>query len=133
MLTIGRKEIAPFLARNDISGVVRMIEATPLELPFHWLLILARPPFSLADERRLLITHDITHLVSKNAGGPQTEAKLVAARELGIPVIMIERPAKPAGRTFSSVSALLAALKSEFLPGSSCSWPATHAPLRVSA
>ncbi len=111
MLTIGRKEIAPFLARGDISGVVRMIEATSLELPAHWQLILARPPFSLEEERRLLISHDITHLVSKNAGGAQTEAKLLAARELNLPVIMIERPAKPAGRIFTSIAALAAALK----------------------
>ncbi len=111
MLTIGRKEIAPFLARNGISGIVRMIEATPLALPSHWQLILARPPFSLADERHLLITHDISHLVAKNSGGPQTEAKLVAARELNLPVIMIERPAKPAGRVFTCISDLAGALK----------------------
>ena len=110
MLTIGRKEIAPFLARGDISGVARMIEKSPLPMPPHWHLILARAPFSLDDERDLLTKHRITHLVTKNAGGAQTEAKLLAARALNLPVIMIARPAKPKGQTFASTSALVAAL-----------------------
>ena len=110
MLTIGRKEIAPFLARNDLSGVVRMIERPALALPAPWQLILARPPFNLEDETKLMITHGITHLVTKNAGGPQTEAKLLAARALGVPAIMIERPAKPKAPTFASAAALAGAL-----------------------
>ena len=110
MLTIGRKEIAPFLARNDISGVARMIEDPSLPMPPNWHLILSRPPFSLEGERSLLSEHRITHLVTKNAGGPQTEAKLLAARTLNLPVIMIARPMKPKGQTYASASALLAAL-----------------------
>ena len=110
LFTIGRKEIAPFLTRGDISGVARMIEKSPLPMPPNWQLMLARPPFSFEDERDLLIKHRITHLVSKNAGGPQTEAKLLAARALGLPVIMIARPAKPWAQTFASTSALIAAL-----------------------
>jgi precorrin-6A/cobalt-precorrin-6A reductase len=36
MLTIGRKEVAPFIARKDLSGVARMIEPTPIPMPaFH--------------------------------------------------------------------------------------------------
>ena len=111
LLTIGRKEIAPFLVRSDISGIARMIEKTPLPMPPNWLLILARPPFSFEDERDLLIAQRITHLVTKNAGGPQTEAKLVAARALSLPVIMIARPTKPKGPTFASASALVAVLR----------------------
>jgi precorrin-6A/cobalt-precorrin-6A reductase len=111
LLTIGRKEIGPFLARADLSGVARMIEKSPLPMPPNWHLILARPPFSFEAERDLLTKHRITHLVTKNAGGPQTEAKLLAARALGLPVIMIARPAKPKGQTFASAAALVAALK----------------------
>ena len=110
MLTIGRKEIAPFLARDDLSGVVRMIERTAIAVPAPWHLILARPPFKLEDETRLMITRGITHLVTKNAGGPQTEAKLQAARALGLRVIMIERPAKHKAPTFASAASLVAAL-----------------------
>ena len=111
MLTIGRKEIVPFLARGDISGVARMIEKSPFPVPPSWQLIMARPPFRLEDERKLLRDHHISHLVTKNAGGAQTEAKLLAARALHLPVIMITRPAKPKTQTFASAPALVAALE----------------------
>jgi precorrin-6A/cobalt-precorrin-6A reductase len=106
MLTIGRKEVAPFLARADLSGVARMIEPTPIPLPAKWSLMLERPPFSLESETTLLREHNITHLVSKNAGSSDTETKLTAARNLQIPVIMIARPFKPAVTTYSSVEAI---------------------------
>ena len=111
MLTIGRKEIAPFLERGDISGVARMIEISPIPMPANWQVILARPPFSFKAESDLLTKHSITHLVTKNAGGAQTEAKLAAARALGLPVILIARPVKPKGQTFASAPALVTALK----------------------
>jgi precorrin-6A/cobalt-precorrin-6A reductase len=117
LLTIGRKEIAQFLARGDISGVARMIEKSPLPMPRNWQLILARPPFTFEDECKLLRAHHISHLVTKNAGGDQTEAKLLAARELNLPVIMIARPAKPKGQTFASAPALVATLKAGFWVG----------------
>lgn len=110
MLTIGRKELAVFLAREDLRGVTRMIEKPPFELPPSWALVLARPPFSVEAERELLAFHKITHLVTKNAGGKLTVAKLVAARALRLPVIMIERPEKPKGMDYSSPAALAGAL-----------------------
>lgn len=116
LLTIGRKEIAPFLARSDISGVARMIEDTQLPMPSNWRLILARPPFSIAEESRLLSMEQISHLVTKNAGSPQTEAKLEAARMLHLPTIMISRPAKPGKLVFNTPAALCVAL-GQFLLG----------------
>lgn len=110
LLTIGRKEIAGFLARDDLSGVARMIEKPPFELPPSWALVLARPPFTIEAERELLAFHKITHLVTKNAGGKLTVAKLVAARALRLPVVMIERPEKPKGVDYSSPAALVGAL-----------------------
>jgi precorrin-6A/cobalt-precorrin-6A reductase len=109
LLTIGRKEIQPFLAREDVSGIARMIEPPAAELPPRWRLLLARPPFTAASELRLMREHAITCLVTKNAGGSATEAKLQAARELGIPVIMVQRPAKPAVQTFLTAGELAAA------------------------
>lgn len=106
MLTIGRKEIAPFTARIDLSGVARMIEPTTVHLTQSWKLILERPPFSLESEIALLRDHEITYLVSKNAGGSETETKLVAARILQIPVVMIARPHKPMVTTYSSVEGI---------------------------
>jgi precorrin-6A/cobalt-precorrin-6A reductase len=110
MLTIGRKEIASFLAREDLSGVARVIEKPPADLPSNWQLILARPPFDVEAERELFALHSITHLVSKNAGGKLTVAKLIAARALRIPVVMIERPQKTPAQTFGSAASLAAAL-----------------------
>ena len=110
MLTIGRKEVALFLARQDLTGVARMIEKPSIELPANWQLILARPPFGIEVERELLSGHKITHLVSKNAGGKLTVSKLIAARSLRLPVIMIARPLKPPAQTFGSAFALAAAL-----------------------
>ena len=111
MLTIGRKDIASFLKRQDLSGVVRMIEVPPVALSSRWKLILARPPFEFEDEKNLLSAEKITHLVTKNAGGEQTEEKLLAARELGLAVVMIGRPQKPAARCFATVEELVAAIQ----------------------
>lgn len=107
LLTIGRKEIAPFLARTDLSGVVRMIEAPALEVPPAWRVLRARPPFSLDQEKSLLAGEATTVLVTKNAGGDQTSAKLHAARILGIPVVMIARPERPAADAEGSVAPLV--------------------------
>jgi precorrin-6A/cobalt-precorrin-6A reductase len=110
LLTIGRKEIGTFFARDNLSGVARMIEKPPFELPPNWTLVLARPPFSVEAERELLAFHKTTHLVTKNAGGKLTVAKLMAARAQRIPVVMIERLQKPPAPTFGSAPALVAAL-----------------------
>jgi precorrin-6A/cobalt-precorrin-6A reductase len=106
-LTTGRKELEPFLQRLDLSGLIRTVEAPAQILPGAWTLLLDRPPHHKVSELVLLRQHAITHLVSKNAGSAATYAKLEAARDLGLPVIMIERPLKPACETFSTVQALV--------------------------
>jgi len=106
-LTIGRKEVAPFLARVDLRGLIRTIESPTVVLPPQWRLILVRPPFAVAGEMELLTQNRITYLVSKNAGGEETRAKLLAAREIKIPVVMIARPQKPAAIILSSVGEAL--------------------------
>lgn len=105
-LTIGRKELQAFMARDDITGIARMIEPPDLDLRSGWELILSRPPHALEDEMALMRLHRITHLVSKNAGGAATEAKLQAAARLSLPVVMIERPARPAAETFADAESV---------------------------
>ena len=56
----------------------------------------------------LLRAHGIEAVVSKNSGGAGTYAKIEAARALGLPVVMIERPSLPAGETVETVAAVLA-------------------------
>jgi precorrin-6A/cobalt-precorrin-6A reductase len=106
LLTTGRKEIAPFAARPDVAFLLRVIEPVA-GLPPHIRPIVARPPFALADEIALMQAESVTHLVSKNAGGPG-RAKLDAAAELTIPVLMIARPDPPPGPVAATVEAAVA-------------------------
>jgi precorrin-6A/cobalt-precorrin-6A reductase len=111
LLTIGRKEVAPFLARREISGIARMIEPLDVEVDANWRILLARPPFHVEKELGLIGEYGITHVVTKNSGGEDTRAKLVAARIRSIEVIMIARPIKPVVRTVGDPLAALAFLK----------------------
>jgi precorrin-6A/cobalt-precorrin-6A reductase len=106
-LTIGRRDLRPFV-QLDLWFLVRTIEA-PGVLPLrqgHWLA--RRGPFAVEDEIALLQTHAIEALVTKASGGGATYAKLVAARQLGLPVLMIRRPSPPHGPVVGSVAAALA-------------------------
>lgn len=116
LLTTGRKDVAPFFARRDLSGIARMIEAPPVEPPPNWLVVRERPPFTVEGETRLMSANGITYLVTKNAGGNATEAKLEAARERGIEVVMIQRPAKPDVPVFASIDNLVVAVDGVLSP-----------------
>lgn len=71
----------------------------------------ARGPFQLEHERELFVQNNFDILISKNSGSVATEPKLQAARELKIPVLILQRPPlPPAAREFLSVANLSAAL-----------------------
>ena len=92
-LTQGRLQLAAFAAAPQHFYLVRAIDK-PDELallPNHRF-ISARGPFTLEGERELMCEERIEILVTKNSGGDATAAKLVAARELKIPVILVARP-----------------------------------------
>jgi precorrin-6A/cobalt-precorrin-6A reductase len=74
-------------------------------------LILDRGPFTEQGERDLLQEHRIEALVTRNSGGDETSPKIVAARTLGLPVIMIDRPTPPAGEMVSTPAEALAWLQ----------------------
>lgn len=112
LLTTGHGGLEAFAARQDCQFVARMIEAPRPALPEHVELLLSRPPYALSAEVDLMRRHAITHLVSKNSGGAQAMAKLEAARQLGIEIIMIARPAYHPAPEVSSVEAALAVLAS---------------------
>ncbi len=110
LVTTGRRNLSGLLSRADLSGVIRTIEPLAESLPMQWHSLLDRPPYLPEQETETLRRHAISHLLSKNAGGSATSAKLVAAREIGVNVVLIDRPAKPACPTFSSPIDLCAAL-----------------------
>lgn len=108
LVTIGRQQIGPFLARLDITVLARMIEGLDSKPLAPHRIMLARPPFALEDEVLLMRTEHITHLVTKNAGGEITSPKLEAARTTGVQIVMIERPDLPDLETARSVEQAIA-------------------------
>lgn len=106
-LAIGRKHVAPFLACAQHWYLLRLVDPvvdSVLDLPAErGHVVLDRGPFIVEGDRALLQAHRITHVVSKNSGGAGAQAKLIAARERGLPVILIDRPFIPARPTASTV------------------------------
>jgi precorrin-6A/cobalt-precorrin-6A reductase len=111
LVTTGHTELARLLERDDCRLVVRLIERPSEPLPGHARLLLARPPHRLDGELALMRNEAITHLVTKNSGGEQTRAKLEAARQLGVKVVMIARPAYGPAREVANVEDAIAALE----------------------
>jgi precorrin-6A/cobalt-precorrin-6A reductase len=96
-LTTGRLGLAAFAHLSELHFVVRSVEPPEPPLPPHTDVLLARGPFTPAGESALLRGHRIDVLVTKDSGGAATAAKLTAARELGLPVVVVRRPPLPAG------------------------------------
>jgi precorrin-6A/cobalt-precorrin-6A reductase len=78
--------------------------------------VLGRGPFAVEQEIELLREHGIDVVVSKNSGGQGAGAKIAAARALGLPVVMIERPPAPDSETAESVEAALAWIEARLVP-----------------
>ena len=94
LLTVGQKELAPFREHPHHHYVIRSIDPPdPLTLPSGAVTLQDAGPFVPEAERALLLRHGIEVLVTKNSGGSASFAKLAAARELGVRVVMVARPA----------------------------------------
>jgi precorrin-6A/cobalt-precorrin-6A reductase len=105
LLTLGRRGPEAFAADSARHYVIRCVDPPDGDLPPRHTIVLDRGPFGLAGERMLLREHRVGLLVTRDSGGRWTEAKLVAARELGLPVVMIDRPPLPENvRTASAVA-----------------------------
>ncbi|MDV2983538.1 UNVERIFIED_CONTAM: cobalt-precorrin-6A reductase [Methylobacteriaceae bacterium AG10] len=95
-LTIGRQELSAFARAPQHAYLVRTIEPVGDALPVPNLVtVSARGPFTLADETRFMREAGIEVLVTKNSGGAATYPKIEAARALGVPVVIVARPALP--------------------------------------
>ncbi|MEU6672107.1 cobalt-precorrin-6A reductase [Streptomyces sp. NPDC046727] len=98
-LSTGRLGLAAFARLTGLHFLVRSVEPPEPPLPPDTRVILARGPFTVPDETELLRAHRIDVLVTKDSGGEATAAKLTAARDLGLPVLVVRRPPLPEGVT----------------------------------
>lgn len=108
MLAIGRMHLEAFSSQPQHHYLLRLIDApeTPVPLP-DTEIVIAQGPFTYADDLALMQRHGIEVVVSKNAGGSAARAKIDAARDLGLQVIMIDRPALPKRRETGDIDAVL--------------------------
>lgn len=111
-LSTGRQGVAAFRDCPQRFWLRAVGPPDDADLPSRCEVILQRGPFTLDGERRLFNSTHVDVLVSKNSGGPMTAAKLTAARDLGIPVVMVERPPLPPGvRAMTGVEEAVADLQ----------------------
>ncbi|MFE3518671.1 cobalt-precorrin-6A reductase [Streptomyces sp. NPDC059166] len=96
-LTTGRMGLAAFAALDSLWFLTRSVDAPEPPYPPRTEVLLDRGPFALEGERELIRRHRIDVLVTKDSGGGATAPKLTAAREAGIPVVVVRRPPVPPG------------------------------------
>jgi precorrin-6A/cobalt-precorrin-6A reductase len=96
-LTTGRMGLAAFAALDDLWFLVRSVDAPEAPHPARMEVLLDRGPFTLDGERELLRRHRVDVVVTKDSGGAATAPKLTAAREAGLPVLVVRRPPVPEG------------------------------------
>jgi precorrin-6A/cobalt-precorrin-6A reductase len=108
-LTVGRLELGAFAAAPRHAYLVRTIEpiGDAFRVP-NLTTIRERGPFDEAAERALMAREGVDVLVTKNSGGAATYGKIAAARALGVPIVMVRRPVKPAVPSVATVEQALA-------------------------
>lgn len=112
-LSIGRQELGAFQNLQDKRLVVRSVEPITFDCPASDVdNVLARGPFELEAELNLLRDERIDVVVTKNSGGDATYAKVEAARLLGLPVVMVARPATYVAGAISTLEELKSRLQS---------------------
>ncbi|MER5668317.1 cobalt-precorrin-6A reductase [Streptomyces mirabilis] len=101
-LTTGRLGLAAFAHLSELHFLVRTVEPPEPPMPQDMEVLLTRGPFTPDDERALLRAHRVDVLVTKDSGGEATAAKLTAARDLALPVVVVRRPPLPSDVTTAS-------------------------------
>jgi precorrin-6A/cobalt-precorrin-6A reductase len=107
-LTVGAREIGAFSAATAVHFLVRLVDPPRHPLPLRsYAVIAGRGPFSVAEEHSHIERHAIDVLVCKASGGGATEAKIIAARQRDLPVIMVRRPPPEPGEGVDTVEEAL--------------------------
>jgi len=96
-LTTGRQDLEAFASDDRHRFLVRVVDQPGGRVPPRMRLIFDRGPYTVEGESALMRRHQVGMLVTKNSGGPMTVAKLQAARDLGLRVVMVQRPLLPPG------------------------------------
>lgn len=91
-LALGRQYLDAFKPRTDCHFIIRMVDEPEKPLDFQsYEIIAAKPSENSEEEAALFRDRQVTHLVCRNSGGDGAYAKIVAARNMRLPVIMIEQ------------------------------------------
>jgi precorrin-6A/cobalt-precorrin-6A reductase len=107
-LGIGRLHLKTFAERPQHSYLVRLVDPPRGPLPFpNAEVIVARGPFKRGADRAMLANYRAEIVVAKNAGGDSASAKIEAARDLALPVVMVRRPFIPVRETAETVAEVL--------------------------
>ncbi|GLZ09512.1 precorrin-6A reductase [Actinomadura sp. NBRC 104412] len=106
-LATGRMGLAAFAHDHERWYLVRSVEPPAPPMPPRAQVVLGRGPFTVDGEVALMREHRIDVLVTKDSGGEATAAKLVAARRLRVPVVMVDRPPAPDAATVTSTDEAL--------------------------
>jgi len=102
-LALGRQHLAPFGMRRDVVFFARMIERVEDAQEFSHFTFIQQKPQDAADEQLVFASRRIDMLVCRNSGGLASYGKIVAARALALPVVMIRRPTPPQSDTVTSL------------------------------
>jgi precorrin-6A/cobalt-precorrin-6A reductase len=107
-LGIGRMHLKTFAAHPQHVYLVRLVDPprAPLPLPDAEVIV-ARGPFDRASDRAMLTNFRAEFVVAKNAGGDAASAKIEAARDLALPVVMVRRPFVPARDSVETVEQVM--------------------------
>ncbi|HJZ19818.1 MAG TPA: cobalt-precorrin-6A reductase [Bradyrhizobium sp.] len=107
-LGIGRQHLQIFAPHPQHFYLVRLVDPPRAPLPLRDAeVIVARGPFDLAGDLMMLTGHRIEIVVARNAGGDAAFAKIEAARELGLPVVMVRRPFIPGREKVETIAEVL--------------------------
>jgi len=107
-LATGRQSLHRFAGLLGCRVIARQIDPPTEPFPFEGgEFLIGRPPFSVERDEGLFAQLGVDWIVVKNAGGEESRSKLIAARNLGIPVLMIRRPPMPDVPRVASVAQAL--------------------------